>query len=390
MSFDADFSRYHSKPEIKHLGVDVAPKVFQLLGVSPEMNEFLRILDRDEDLILVHYIELIPSLFHIRGTVIDLNQMKIVGISFPHTPEYEIEEIKHAIRGFSPPYFVNYTHEGTIVRLFYAQEQWYFSIHKKLNGRRSRWSGPTFGDIFDQLWGDVEFDEVLDRNNCYVFLLSHPDNRLVSPIPEPSLSFICAFERKENQMKINRDITFQHSTVKFPSPELEVENIEELKVECEKLDWKLQTGLLICQETEDNKLVCAKIVPSGYTDRRNVRENEPNFRLRYLHLLQNRRGYEIRDMFPEKLDIFDSVDKDLEKVPGFLASYYRKRYQEKQYIMLPQELHYVLEATRKRFNKSKSIEDNIRNQMKYSNGRQLNAIIRFMKNPTDELNVRDD
>lgn len=384
MSYDNDFSRYHSKPEIKDLGIDVAPKVFELLDVSPEMNEFIRIFDQKDDLILVHYIETIPQLYHIRGIIIDLQQMKIVASSFPYTPEYEIDKIEEAITT-APPYTFAYTNEGTIMRVFNHNNTWYLSTHKKIDGSRSKWSGPCFGTTFKELWGDADFDTILSPENCYVFLVTHPDNRLVSPIVEPSLTYICAFTPfKDNRMRINRDIRIGVLNIDTNNTVSSVDTLEELTDVANDMDWKQCTGLVVFDET-DTFIRCTKILPRDYSDRREIRGNEPNFRLRYLHLLQNNKGGLIRDMFPEKENIFNNVDEDLQKVPSYLAGFYRTRYINKTYLQLPQELHYVLNTTKKRFKHDMTIEDNINRTLKYTNGRQLNAIIRYMKNPSVDL-----
>jgi len=402
------FGRFAEKPKITELFPRKSPIIYKLLGVSAKENDNLRVLDEapDDNLILVHYLEPTSEVDHIRGIIIDVEREIVVAESFPFTQEHlpTSDEVKSIPLG--PDCEVTKAYEGTILRVFRGNVtgNWYLSTHRKSNGHRSRWAGPTFGEMFREIWGEKEdYDIYLAPKNCYVFLLSHGENRLVCHIPIPCIHHVQTFTPgPQGQMvSVPRAKSFlkDHPNVK-PQEVLPITTTEALVKEANSLRWEECSGLLITQYSEgvpkghDSEGVpkghdsegrtiknCWKLIPIEYHERRNIRGNEPNFRFRYLQLMKELGGQgtkQIRELFPEKKDLFDKVDQQLNEVPRFLEGLYRERYFEKNFVYLPREIHVTLENTRSSYDPQNSLEENLRENMGTSDARQLNAMIRFM------------
>ena len=76
--------------------------------------------------------------------------------------------------------------EGTFIRLFYTNDKWYLSTHRKLNAFNSRWgseNSSSVGQIFVNNISELGYESldsltsVLDSNYTYIFLIrnmSHP------------------------------------------------------------------------------------------------------------------------------------------------------------------------------------------------------------------------
>ena len=81
-----------------------------------------------------------------RGCIID-NNNNLICPSFGHTEELLIDSNFEIPNPEKWKWF--YSIEGTLLRLFYYDGQWYLTTHKKLSAFKSRWSCKySFGDIF--------------------------------------------------------------------------------------------------------------------------------------------------------------------------------------------------------------------------------------------------
>ncbi len=414
--------RFLSKPKISDL--EKAEMVYKLLEITPEdaKNAEIRILDekkddnpslqgggsglsprRGDNLILVHYLILTPKVHHIRGIVIDIESEKIVATSFPYTDEISLEDLSEEYLNLdfddSDPSFqedslqesslqeaqrrdptFTIAYEGTILRVYRGGETWYMSTHKKIDGRRGRWSGPTFGEMFDDMWGkNRKFEDYLNPKNCNVFLLSHKDNRLVCEIKESKLYHVGTFESEENggMKRVSGKLLKSHPNV-VDQESLKISSFKDLLETANKLDWRECTGLLVTS-VSDNKLKCLKILPKKYTEQRDIRGGEPNLRLRYLQLREKGEKEKIRKLYPEKLSFFNDVEKEIDGLTPYLGDIYIRRYRQGNYLRLPQEIYITLEKTRRNYNRKLTLEENIVEHLNTGTARQINAIIRCMR-----------
>ena len=142
------------------------------------------------------------------------------------------------------------------------------------------------------------------------------------------------------------------------------------------------TGLLVTTQI-CGSVACHKLVPDEYTKARSIRGNEPNLRLRYLQFRCGDGDSDgltaLRNLYLEKAVLFDDVEKDYECLRGYLESKYVYRYQKRNYLLLPREEYYLLETTHRKYNPEITLAQNLQIRLITSNARQLNAMIKHMK-----------
>jgi hypothetical protein len=412
MNINHESQRFLQKKKISDF--PYAEKIYTLLNISEEISEKanLRILDDnlDDNLILVHYFlpnEYISDVSHLRGVIINVKDdvPYIVAKSFPYTEEFEtkdMELVESRYGEFVPEdNTVTQAFEGTIIRIFKGPVtgKWHISTHKKINGMNSKWAGPFFGEIFDKLWGSQEeypFDDYFDESKCYIFLISHPENKLVCE-PSSSLRLIGIFtpsvngdkdEVLEQSGSVNLNLKLSHPNVLIRN-ELTVKNYADLFEKTNNSNYKEYSGIIVYHKK--NK-TCYKLMNFEYFYKRELRGNEPNFRLRYLQLsaeeLPRNCSKFLKDfieLFPEKQEYFKEVDNYCGLLPSYLEKLYIRRYKNSDESVLPREEHFILEKTRRNYDPSVNLQENISTSLKLSNGRQLNAMIKHMnKKPKPE------
>jgi hypothetical protein len=427
---DHHIRSFSDKPRLQDLDLELRHNIFDLLHITGEdaANGDLRIIDHHHNIILVHYLILHPKTYHVRGIVFDISNPHkpyIVATSYPYMPEFSSEEFKEDLtlnisKDLKPSFTfardfdslpdipgerisvngnslielcseniqldscdIKLVEEGTALRIFYAQDRWYVSTHKKLNGRNSKWCGPSFGEIFDILWGDCDFDDFFLRDRCYTLSLAIPDNRLVCRIDKPTLNLTTEFKRCEDgRMNIIEECALlkRHPCVTENSHS--GEHLKEL-FELDKDDsWQKYSGLSIIFEAE-GITHGIKIVSKTYQLLRALRGNEPNFVLRYLQLKydgEDDLSQMFVELFPEKKDIFDKIESDLKRLPQHLLSLYKNRYHYSKEFSTPGEENHIITAAfsnKARHSPYKTICHKIDN----STARQLNALIRHMNKP---------
>ena len=204
-----------------------------------DLGNKVRITDTDGDLELFCYTkcsqddsELLKSC---RGIV--FNKEQIIMQAFPYTVEIpstnkELIEEKIDVDKFT--FFES--HEGALIRMFYYNNKWYTSTHRKLNAFRSKWaSRDSFGTMFKKALVNMEetnekfkkrigegednvltrFQNTLDKEKQYMFLVRHSkSNRIVCQSPEKETVYhVGTF--------INGKLTFEEDT-SIPYPEKHV------------------------------------------------------------------------------------------------------------------------------------------------------------------------
>ena len=132
-----------------------------------------------------------------RGIVINEDN-QILLKSFPYTIEYNMREHKNISENINNINNIKFydAYEGTLVRMFYYNEKWYITTHRKLDAFKSKWaSKESFGEQFEkcinyemennekikelisdddkELSNMDKFKNILDKQNntCFYFLI---------------------------------------------------------------------------------------------------------------------------------------------------------------------------------------------------------------------------
>jgi hypothetical protein len=421
-SYDFQTKKLLSKKRIEDLGVEKTKKIYELIGINDYLSDKIRIIDENEEdkLYLLHYVIPDEHIYHVRGTIIHITEegeCKIIAESLPYSEDLCVDIISE--KKFDENYNVVEIFEGTVIRIFKGPitKRWYFSTHKKIDGRKSRWCGPTFGEIFFELWKKsfleevkiestedsteeksaidftINFDSYFEEDKCYVFLLSHPDNKLVCNI-EPKLTLISIYKRDEETSRMihfhfddkKLSLKMDHPSVDYYDNVQNFSSKEELVEYVKKIPYTQSTGVFVYKYAENLSRGCRysdyyKLSNNDYLSKRVFRGNEPNLKLRYLEFKLEGSEYleEFVKLFSEKKKLFDEVDRDFNNLSAYLKKFYNRRYKNREYCVFPQEEHILVENTRKHYDKTYDIQKNIELNLLKCTPRQINTLIKHMK-----------
>ena len=339
------------------------PELLSTVDVPTEWAQYVRVLDRVGPLALLHYIntwvsatdhtideEPLKVVGHVRGTIVNTDTNEIVCRSFPYTPEAvsnDPERITALLpEDLSKVSFYN-SCEGTVLRLFWDDKEWQLSTHRKIDANNSYWAGPTFGELFQELRKDnFAFDD-LDRDLCYVFLMSHNSNRLVYNIPKHQLMLIAVYNRIESRFLDSNEYGPSFDTPKlnppgcvYPQPVHVVKGVADLQGavdELEKFASFNLAGIIALPDATNPRPV--KVVNESYNNLRNARGNEPNIRSRYIQLRGTPEGGLIVGWYkePQYQETFDAAEDEFDDLVERLHTMYINRYVHKDFSQLPKE-----------------------------------------------------
>lgn len=313
-------------------------KLINLLELSTSSLSNVRIFDEKDGLRLVHYLDSSDeNTNHLRGVVVD-STPKIVCRSFPYTPEFLVSEHELSDETVSQSKVVP-AFEGTVLRVFNHNDEWYISTHKKINGKNSRWGfSPTFGTLFSECWGvDEESQELnfsqLSKNRCYIFFMSHPHNGIVCQNASPTLYHIATYE---NNQQVDEHI--ERPNVKYQEQKT-FETVDQLNQFVNSLSWREFSGAVVF--LPNNKM--CKIVNQEYFTKRQIRGNESNLRIRFFELFQKGVAEKLEEILPEKKEYFEKCREDYTKLKEHLFQHFDFRHVKRNYLVVPQQEHNFLQ-----------------------------------------------
>jgi hypothetical protein len=309
-------------------------------------------VDSDDAVTLFSYNECKVSTSKIvqlhRGTVFEGE--KLVCRALPFAPEYTINDKENVSINLQHKMFL--MNEGATLRLFFANNRWYLSTHRKLDAFKSKWgSSCTFGELFLQalehqisLEGEKRslfnrFTDTLNTNYQYYFLLqNNKNNRIVITAPEnPRLFHMGTFVSFE---------TFDTDTIDIGLPKctlcnVNFENQEQVFSYVEnEIDPFQYQGILILNPQDCSQI---KIMNSKYAYYASLRGNSPNILYRYIEIRTNSTQKEDFFMlYPEYADRFATIEAELRTVANLIHKAYINRFVKKLFSPVPQEEYRVI------------------------------------------------
>ena len=271
--------------------------------------------------------------------------------AFPFTTEYnhtETKNIKEVFVNLRDWTFFE-SHEGSLVRVFYFENKWYISTHRKLDAFRSKWaSRESFGQYFkNALLSEEEnnnifknslptgkddilerFQDTLDKTKQYMFLIRNSnENRIVcSPPSRPTIYHVGTFINGELNLKENINIPFPKS--------LTFDNVDDILFYLDKVYYKDTQGV-IGFDISNNRQV--KVVHKDYQTLFNARGNEPSIKFRYLQVRQTKVQDMLFHLYPEMADIFDDYENSLYNISNNIYKAYVDRFIKKLYVTVDKE-----------------------------------------------------
>jgi len=309
------------KPEI----LDDA--ILKLLNISKDDSSSARVFDTNPNgLSLIHYVSSSnENVNHLRGVIVATNENppRVVCKSFPYTPEILSKDFNMDEEIISKSKIME-GYEGTILRVFHYADEWFISTHKKIDGKSSRWSSPTFGSLFKECMGltaneELSFDH-LNKNYCYVFLMSHPKNSLVCENDKAMLYHIVTYDSSDDMKIAEQNAQPKVERTEYPTYVRDLNTSDDVTSYVDKMPWNKFSGLVLF--LPDGKM--CKVINNDYYTKRQIRGNEPNLRIRYFQLetMKNMSSNDLVTLLPNKAQFFKKIKKDIETLVHYLYKNY--------------------------------------------------------------------
>lgn len=281
--------------------------------------------------------------------------------------------------------------EGSILRLWQFNGDWYLSTHRKIDSFKSKWGHDhaSYGELFCNAllpiiksklhlsWADDEDDsdtsvetssdeEERHKSSYPPFIVSHkklreqPYCRYTSQLNPESIYVFCLTTFKENRVVSQGDTTphlycvgvFDRSnqfSFKYYSPEVLVPSPEEVTFESNELqtiqnyvssiDIKKYQGVIVMTPTGQS----AKMVNPEYDRLLKLRGNVPNVIHRYVQLRWKPEELkEYKELYPEHQEKFNKWEEIYTHILHNIMRKYIERYVKHRTAILPPEQYEVL------------------------------------------------
>ena len=249
-----------------------------------------------EDLyLLVSNNDITPLQLESNGLILEKKSNKIVCMcqnKFKQLDDNkENEQVNQLISEYSE-FKIEYSEDGTVIRLYNYNNKWYTATTKCIDARKSYWSSEkTFDDMFWEIFTQSSYNlDHLDKNCTYTFIIIHTDNRIVVNHTFNHLVYINSIN---NTTKIE-DYINHFSSSPFDKYIRTTRYIESVDYPLDNYFLQTKRGIII-KFLNKNNWVIYQYDFKNYTIVKNIRGNVPLIRMRYLELLNE----------PEKLAILE-------------------------------------------------------------------------------------
>lgn len=213
---------------------------------------------------------------------------------------------------------LEYCEDGTVVRLYNYNNEWYTATNRCINAKESFWANMTsFHDLFFEVFNKLDLVN-LDINFTYVFILLHKDNRIVVRHNTNTLVYLGkmfnSLDKDTNNQIHIENLFVGNPLIKLP------ESIEYTPgITLDELFTPLKRGLIIkSNDTTD----VYRIDFDKYKEAKQVRGNTPNIKLRIIELAKES-SYMLevfRNTFSEHVC---EVDEVMSKLDNLVNSVYK-------------------------------------------------------------------
>jgi hypothetical protein len=232
--------------------------------------------------------------------------------------------------------------DGTFLKVYFYNDKWNVSTTKCINSDKSKWGNDkSFYNLF--LECNVDLDS-LDRNNCYCYVLQHPDSRIITPVPfHPHVVLVAI--RNMNTLELTR--------INFSSDHIPAQyKFEFIKQQ------PFTTGSYIASirsPVSDIKLI-VRIDSLEYEWVKHIRGNVQDIKMRYLEILHNHmEKNDIYKYYPEHSADFNKIESDILSASKTIQDLYYKKYITKEDPDIPSKYLQTVRQLHGQFKKTKCI-----------------------------------
>lgn len=254
----------------------------------------------------------------VNGIILEKDTNKLVHYSFPKAYDGLIgdggtEPYTGELGNFSAEIMT----EGTIIKLFYYENEWRIGTSRNIDAVYSYWgSDKSFKELFIETskQKDIELDfDILDKGCCYSYILQHPEVTIGYDITVSSIIPL---------NKVNLETLEQVSFTQ----EYEMKTLRDLK---EKLSFGLNFILI----TESGNRV--KLLSDEYRYAKSLLNNNPSIKWTCLEIIQNNFMYEFVKYFPSKTHVLDMIDFKLNNTINEIHQLYFNKFVNREMPDIP-------------------------------------------------------
>jgi hypothetical protein len=251
---------------------------------EPLNNLYLLVAQHDNS-------ELSPLQSECNGLILDketnkvvcMSQNKFVHINNDASQINQIEDIKSIYQRFR----MEYCEDGTVIRLYNYKGTWYTATTKCIDARKSYWSSEkTFNDMFWEIFNKSNYNvNELDKNQTYLFILVHKENRIVVNHKYNNLIYIgCIHNYTKQEDFTNYFYNEDPRRCIRRTKNIDVSSLINYPLDNYYLPDK--RGIILkFLNTTNNSWKLYQYDFNNYTQIKEVRGNVPLIRMRYLELL---------------------------------------------------------------------------------------------------------
>ncbi len=285
------------------------------------------------------------------GLIVEKETNKLVCCTFPKC--YENEENVVSDTNLSDDITVQKCIEGTLIRIYYYQDNWVFSTKRAIDASKCSWVvQKSFKDLFLEIV-PMEVVETFDKNYVYSFIICHHENAVVVPIDGISNSvvyLICKRDKETFEECPLGKISERPKILLVPDEEFISETlIEDLnkRLSTENIDCQ---GYIIC----DKSLNRQKITSTKYNEIRELWGNNNNRLYRYLELRQgttvenNLLGKYLKH-FSKDFSLFTYYEEQISTLCFTVHKYYVLKFIKKEQVDIPYYLRKIIYKVHKAF-----------------------------------------
>ena len=205
---------------------------------------------------------------------------------------------------------MEYCEDGTVIRLYNYDNEWYTATTRCIDARKSYWSSEkTFNDMFWEIFNNSGYEiSQLDPSYTYSFILIHRENRIVVNHKYNNLIYI----NRVNNITKEEDFTnyFYNENPRRcirRTKQIEVSSIINYPLDDYFLPEK--RGIILkFLDTNTNSWKLYQYDFSSYSKIKEIRGNVPLIRMRYLELLNQPESLQLLEAnYPENTMVFAMI-----------------------------------------------------------------------------------
>jgi hypothetical protein len=169
----------------------------------------------------------IPFVRECNGIILEKETNKIVCYSFEKSED--MENINPKINLNESRFDISI--DGVLIRVYNYNGVWMISTKKCIDAKKARWlTNKSFHEMFEEVFPTEKIAN-MDVNDCYTFILCHPDNNMVVKYDSPRLYHIATrnmttfqeyekdigIEQSPKQMIVNGDVSVLNQMMTSPN-----------------------------------------------------------------------------------------------------------------------------------------------------------------------------